>query len=1196
MPDRSRATVACMQNRDGVTLSTLARLRTKVRMFWVCRLLVCLGLLLAAAPAPTQSATPKPRPLNLAPTVQQPPFRLYGSADGLPSSQVRALLQTRDGLLWIATFGGLASFDGRRFRQWRPPDDPRPLVSETLMEDADGNLWIAVEKRGLFVLDAGRRYWRQYSTSVGAPGQQLVSDDVWALQADPQGGFWFGGYRGGLQHMDRSGRVRALADAEPALLPIESVSALARDAGGGLWIGAVAGLWHWPRPGQTLPQRCTGVGDFAVLSLRADASGVWVVASDGQLRHFATASSAAACTQDAGWQAMQPEHNPQSVLVVDGRLAAIGLRNGVAWPLPGETTPAHDTPAPQLRWIPPRFGVPGGLPVAPVIALLGDREGGRWLGLFGGGLAWLPPPADQWTVIPHDPANPGGLVGRSIRDLAADADGRLWVASADAGLEWIDPALGAARRWPPDPALGGGRHSVQALAIVGDQLWAGTRRFLWRGQLRPDGVQFRERFDALSNVHLLRVRGDDLWAALRGDALYRLDARTGAVRQRFPPGVLAGDDVSQLALDPRGTLWVASDGGLQRFDDASGKLVFDQPVNQGDVAHLCFRDQQLWRYVDAQLEAWDADGRVRLGAYGRSAGIPAVDALLLHCAPSGLWLFSGAGLVHFDPERGRARLLAEAADGLPAIEQGGHAFAVPHAGRLWIGVEGGLLGVDPALPLKELPAVGFGLELTRTRVQRGDAWTPLPGRSLTLEPGDRNLRISARSIQFWRADATRYLFTLDGAAGRQRFERASPILELPRLPPGAYQLTVDADHPRLGQALMRHTLALTVRPPWWQTGWFRLLAGSAALALLAALFVRSRNQLKRRHARQLEVQRLDFAERIAEEKSRFLAQTSHEMKNLIGGASGVAGLIETQAAEAPVRYKAGKLVELCGDLLRLLDDLLENARLERGQIKLAHAPFDLQQTLDDTIVRQLERGRAKGLASTVEFALQANRRIGDPLRLKQIVSNLLSNAVKYTESGSVKLRIDDQQAGWLAIHVIDTGPGLAPGARQKLFQPFALGTERRDSTGLGLAICQQLARLAGGAIDVHSDAGGTRFTVQLPWPAEEAVPAPAAAAEAPRDWLLVGTPEHLAPWRTALAACGAGSASHDTLLGLCAALQTGQVRPQTCAGVVLVDADGSSAALAQALLSTELIGALPVHCVSADTVAADWLQQQPGAG
>lgn len=1172
--------------------------------------LLLAGLSAVAASAGAPAEPVDAAPLALTPTLLQPQFRVYTTADGLPSTQVRALKQDRDGLLWIATFGGLASFDGRRFRQWRPPDDPRPLVSETLMEDSTGTLWIAVERRGLYALDSSRQHWRHFSTLSTAEDQRLGTDDVWALLPDPSGGFWFGGYGGGLQHMDGAGQVRTLADTVPALLQIAEITALARDRLGSLWLGSPGGLWRWTAATATLA-RCTQLGNAGTLSLWADATGVWAVASDGQLRHFGVVPEAPACTLDRAWQAGVVEQFAQTVLVHEGQLELVGLRSGLAWSgLPGTTA---DTWPQTLRWLPARFGVRGGLPAAPAIALLRDREGGLWVGHFGGGLAWLPPPASQWSAIVHDPANPGGLNGRAIRGLARDAHGRLWVGSNDVGLEWIDPQRDAAQRWSHEAELGPGRHSVQAIAVVGDLLWVGSRRFLWHGQLDRAGLHFRGRIDALPNVHVLLRQEEDLWAAVRADALYRLDARSGAVKARFPPGALAGDEVSQLLLDPRGALWVASDGGLQRFDPLSGKLDFGQPINHGDVASLCFRDGQLWRYVDARLESWDMDGRVLRSSHARVDGIPALDSVQLLCADSGIWLLTATSLLQFDPRLGSAVVRAEAADGLPAIELGARPYAEPDGARVWVGGDGGLLGLDPDFPVRPLPAVGFALAPARQRVQRGDAWTPLTGNPLTLKPDDRNLRVSARSIQFWRADTTRYLFTLDGPAGVERFERATPVLELPRLQPGAYRLTLDADHPRLGRALSTHALHLAVLPPWWASWWARSSAVLLTLSALALLFQRSRLQLKRRHARQLEQQRLEFAERIADEKSRFLAQTSHEMSNLLGGASGVAGLIEEQAPAGPVRHKAGKLVELCADLMRLLDDLLENARLERGLIKLDHQTFSLHAALDDTVSRQFARAKDKGLATSMEISTGGDLRIGDALRLRQIVTNLLSNAVKYTVQGRIRLIVSEGGAaaavdgrpaapdrGWLVVHVIDTGPGLAPGARTKLFQPFALGTERRDSTGLGLAICAQLVRLAGGSIDVHSDAGGTRFSVQLPWPGVAAAGASSNGRTAGRDWLLVGETTVTAAWRAALAATGAGWQQYDTLLGLCAALSDGDLAAHS-AGILLPEADHTTIALAQALLTPALVGELPVHCPPARTDPGTWVAAQvtrepPGAG
>jgi signal transduction histidine kinase len=340
-------------------------------------------------------------------------------------------------------------------------------------------------------------------------------------------------------------------------------------------------------------------------------------------------------------------------------------------------------------------------------------------------------------------------------------------------------------------------------------------------------------------------------------------------------------------------------------------------------------------------------------------------------------------------------------------------------------------------------------------------------------------------------------------------------------------LQVSASHPALGASSTHPLLEIEVLPEWYQTYWARG-TGLLLLALLGwALFERQRSRLKARHARHLERQQREFAEQLAEEKSRFLAQSSHEMKNLLGGATGMAELIVAQTAQPTVRDKAGRLLDLCADLSRLLDDLLDNARLERGQISLTQTAFDPLEVCTAVLHGLQPRAVQKGLNLRSELPRRAALRIGDPLRLRQIVVNLLSNAIKYTEHGEVLLCVDLDDPQWLRVRVQDTGPGIPAEAQAQLFTPFALGRNRRDSTGLGLWICRQLCDLCEGQIAVHSGPLGTAFMIELPWPTD---------ADHPRNTelqlLIVASAELRARWLHAAAELGLPARGAETLLGV----------------------------------------------------------------
>jgi len=231
------------------------------------------------------------------------------------------------------------------------------------------------------------------------------------------------------------------------------------------------------------------------------------------------------------------------------------------------------------------------------------------------------------------------------------------------------------------------------------------------------------------------------------------------------------------------------------------------------------------------------------------------------------------------------------------------------------------------------------------------------------------------------------------------------------------------------------------------------------------------------------------AEQASEAKSRFLAMMSHELRTPMTGVLGMADLLLLSGLDAQQKDLMNILTRSAKSLMDLLNDILDFSKIEAGQLEFESIPFRLSEVIED--VRNLFTPVASGKGLTLEAQLPPTYLdvvIGDPKRLRQVLSNLVSNAVKFTEAGSivVHLRQETLSEGKVALHfrVTDTGIGMAPGNVQNLFQPFVQGdvsTSRKyGGTGLGLAICRHLVKGMGGDISVQSAFGqGSTFSFSV---------------------------------------------------------------------------------------------------------------------
>ncbi|WP_121118760.1 ATP-binding protein [Croceibacterium ferulae] len=276
----------------------------------------------------------------------------------------------------------------------------------------------------------------------------------------------------------------------------------------------------------------------------------------------------------------------------------------------------------------------------------------------------------------------------------------------------------------------------------------------------------------------------------------------------------------------------------------------------------------------------------------------------------------------------------------------------------------------------------------------------------------------------------------------------------------------------------------------YRTNVFLLLA-TAAIVLLALMgwatwsIRRSRNETRSANTVLTRVNAdLEAALRA---KTDFLAMTSHEIRTPLNGILGMTQVMLARPEIAGETREQVQLVHGAGETMRVLvDDILDLAKMEAGEISVQLAPTRLQPILDDAVALWRARAAAKGLRLVAELELGGAPVETDGAKLRQILFNLLSNAIKFTPAGEVRVfATHDRATGRLTLAVEDTGIGIAPEQQPQVFEAFhqvdSAMTRQFSGTGLGLAICRNLAGALGGTLSLTSEPGvGSRFTLELP--------------------------------------------------------------------------------------------------------------------
>jgi ligand-binding sensor domain-containing protein/signal transduction histidine kinase len=601
---------------------------------------------------------------------------VWRTEDGLPHNAVQALVQTRDGYLWLGTPEGLVRFDGVRFTAYAQPHLKTSNV-HALLEDHAGRLWIGTYGGGLYRYDRGR-----FQAVDGGGG--LASPLVRALFEDRTGRVWVGTHGGGVS-FGREGRLRALRATDG--LSNDIVRVIYEDNAGAIWIGTNAGgLNRWDgervaafavKPGPLSPYtQDDSLSNDNVLALWEDGEGVlWIGTDGGGLWRLRAGRIEAVAAADINGVRRILEDGAGNLWIgTDG--GGIHRRSAEGWAA---------------------FTGRDGLPSDIVLSLAQDRERNIWVGTRDGLVRLKPARFAVYTTR-------DGLANDFVTAVHGSRDGTLWVGTR-VGLDHLDGERAIAVSFhPPLP-----RDTVLSLLETGDgTLWVGTRNGLFRA--RSGRTQRYTTADGLASNYvgaLSEGRDGGVWVGSRG-ALSRIASGTIHRVATLPPPLTA--DITAIHEDAAGEVWVGTDGaGLGRLRDGQWRFYGTADGLTHPTVTALYGDERgdLWIATRLGLNRW-REGRLR--AFTTADGLRSDHVFsVVGDGKGSLWLTSYHGIARVDlrsveevEDGRRARIdavLYGKSDGMKTSEcnnAGAPAAWRGRDGRLWFATVKGLAAIDPA--------------------------------------------------------------------------------------------------------------------------------------------------------------------------------------------------------------------------------------------------------------------------------------------------------------------------------------------------------------------------------------------------------------------------------------------------------------------------------------------------------------------
>jgi diguanylate cyclase (GGDEF)-like protein len=749
-----------------------------------------LGVLIAAVIGTSAFALDPTRALT------QSRLSVWNSDAGLPQNTIEAIVQTRDGYLWMGTEEGLVRFDGVRFvvsdRQSAPA--LRSSFVSSLFEAPDGTLWIGTYGGGLARMRNGRieafhpevlgndRIRQMHATSDGSMivatagggvvrinGENvtrfttrdgLPTDRIWEAIDDGAGGWWVATHGGGVVRM-RGGRVVETI----ANLPNQFARAILRDADGTLWIATDGGgvaVWRGGAIVRVITTR-DGLPSNLIRSLLRDGDGnLWIATDSGLVR----------------WR--------------NDRAESIGVAEG----LPNAAVKAIIEDREKSLWIGTSGGLvrlsdtrflsytrKEGLSVDGARALLEDRDGRVWAGTDGGGLCQIIPGPVRCNAM-HD----------TVYALAQSRDGSIWIGSDGGGaacmrdgkvVETIDVKHNAI---PND--------RVRALIEDPDgSLWISTSTGL--AHVRNGKTTRVKELEDRQLRPLLRLDDGTLLVGVDGAGLWRVNAQEHAA-----PFALAGQRIFSLAADANSGVWIGTSGnGLSHLDLKTGEV---RSLARKDGLH----DDVVFQVVDTGTDLWMTSNR---GLYrvARDRVLAAMNGKRSDLS----------GTVY------------GTTDGLPSAECNA---AFPGAlrtrdGRLWVATARGVAVVDPRANVRNTIAPPVHVEEVLLDGNMA------PAGPLRVPPGTQRIEIRYTALSLRAPERVRFHYMLEGFDSDWIDAGTSRVAHYTKLAPGSYTFRVTATNEDGVRSNGEAQLAMTVAPQWFETWWARLLGIVVIIVLIAGV-------------------------------------------------------------------------------------------------------------------------------------------------------------------------------------------------------------------------------------------------------------------------------------------------------------------------------------------------------------------------
>ena len=1029
----------------------------------------------------------------------------YYREQGLSQSSVQALLQDKQGYLWVGTGDGLNKFDGYNFEVHKSNSQLKNALSNSnvlsLFEDNQSNIWIGTAG-GLNRFNKKTNDFKTYKHNT-ANNNSLSNDIVNSIVQDQNNAFWIG-TDNGLNRFDGTSFTR--------FLPQVKIIDLLADNRGTLWIATLSqGLFKLDLISNEVSSILNKDNVQTINTLANKDNELWVGTDTGLLLLNTVTEQLI-------------NNKKLTTLFINKNITTFLLRNDDVWV--GTKTQGiirHNLLTSKTQIVQANDTNPKSIGHNQITKIIADDSNNIWIGNYLFGLDKYEQNKEQFNHIKQEPNSKNTLSSSSIINFLELPDNKLLFSTYDAGLNLFDKKIGNYIHFKHNPSIPesiGSNGIAKLLYDENNGVWIGTinaglELFNIESQTFTHFNHQQHNTNTLSNPAVLDIYQEDantLWVGTWGGGLNRFSIKENLFEHfKHDPeneNSLSDNNVWAIHQDKERNLWIGTqNGGLNKYNPHENQFThFKLNENNANSISNNFvvyihedKNGLLWLGTFSGLNKFDPKTET-FTVFKEKDGLPNdVIYTILEDNQGFLWLSTNNGLSKFDPINETFKNYDES-DGIQSKEFASFSAYKSKSGELYFGGINGFnhfypedIKDDTTIPnvvLTDFRIHNEHVVLTQDKTDKDNFTIDSVINELdelVLTYNEKLIAFEFSALHFSEPMNNQYAYMLQGFDDEWIYTDAkNRRATYTNLPAGHYTLRVKASNGDGYWNEQGKSLNVIVLPPLWQTWWAYTLYILGFIAVIGFILYRQNYQRLKEHAINVRLTRADKL------KDEFLANTSHELRTPLNGIIGLAeSLIDGVAGQLPENANKNLAMVVASGkrLSHLVNDILDFSKMKNQNLKLHTSGLELHSLTDVvlTVSTPLIGDKPIVLKNNVVNTLPLVN--ADENRVEQILYNLIGNAIKFTEQGEVS--VDAVQSGnAIEISVTDTGIGIASNKLSIIFNSFeqlqGSSSRQQSGTGLGLAVTKQLVELHGGTITVTSTENeGSCFTFTLPINADQ---------------------------------------------------------------------------------------------------------------